>query len=60
MFFGLARNWYYIHSVNLALGYAAWATSTYFMVESPKWLLLKGRKTEAIVNLNYIAKINGV
>lgn len=29
------------------------------LVESPKWYLIVGKREEAIVNLNAIAKING-
>ena len=33
---------------------------SFFTVESPIWLLSVGRKEEAIKNLNFIAKMNGV
>ena len=32
---------------------------TFWIVESPAWLVSVGRKAEAIKNLSYIAKING-
>jgi len=31
----------------------------FVLVESPKWLLINGRREEAIANLNYIGRING-
>ena len=48
MYFGLARNWLIIHVVHLSLGYFALAIVFFSLVESPKWLLMKGRKGEAI------------
>ena len=44
------------YSTTLILG---WLITTLFIPESPKWLLLQGRRTDAIKSLNYIAKVNG-
>ena len=44
--------------VGFALNIAAFIM-TFWIVESPAWLVSVGRKEEAIKNLKYIAKMNG-
>ena len=44
--------------IGFALNIAAFIM-TFWIVESPAWLVSVGRKEEAIKNLKYIAKING-
>jgi len=44
--------------VGFALNIAAFIL-TFFVVESPVWLVSVNRKQEAIEKLRYIAKING-
>lgn len=53
------KNWFYLYFSLTVLG----ALSMLFMMvlapESPKWLILQGRKKEAISAFNNIAKLNG-
>jgi len=45
--------------VALLVGTAALVLTVIAMPESPRWLLLNGKKEQAIKNLNYIAWFNG-
>ena len=54
----LTKNWEWICLAMMILTYVA-ILMIYFCPESPRWHLINGRTPEAIVSLNYIAKMNG-
>jgi MFS transporter, SP family, xylose:H+ symportor len=57
-YLAISRDWIYINIVMTVVSYIAWFLIP-FCPESPRWLLVNGRKAEAIEVLNYMAKANG-
>lgn len=54
----ISRDWYWLCLAMLAVSVLATAL-TPLCPESPRWLLINGRRQEAIAELNWIAKLNG-
>ena len=52
------RNWFTIYAINVAISYSALFLA-FFCPESPRWLILNNKQSEAIDALNKIAKFNG-
>ena len=52
------RDWFTIYAINVAVSYSALLLA-FFCPESPRWLLLNNKQSEAIEALNKIAKFNG-
>ena len=52
------RDWFTIYAINVAVSYSA-LLAAFFCPESPRWLLLNNKTSEAIEALNKIAKFNG-
>ena len=52
------QNWLTINLIVLGLAYVA-VFLAFLCPESPRWLLVNGRREEAIRTLNYMAKFNG-
>jgi hypothetical protein len=55
----ISDDWFYINLVMYVLAIVGLLGVIFVLVESPKWLLINGRREEAITNLNYIGRING-
>ena len=55
----VSKNWFYLCFVAQLLGYVVLFICL-FLPESPKWLLVHGKREEAIAALNSIASVNGV
>jgi|LauGreDrversion4_2_1035121.scaffolds.fasta_scaffold240266_1 inner membrane protein involved in colicin E2 resistance len=56
----ISRNWFYLYLFMTSIGTLSFLIVLLLVPESPKWLLINGRKQEAVEALNKIAKINGV
>lgn len=56
----VTRWWIVIAGFYWTLGVVSWFLIRFQIPESPMWLLMQNREDEAINNLNYIAKVNGV
>lgn len=56
----ISRNWFYLQLFMTSIGTLSFLIVLLLVPESPKWLLINGRKQEAVEALNKIAKINGV
>mmetsp|Transcript_23226 Transcript_23226/g.28795 ORF Transcript_23226/g.28795 Transcript_23226/m.28795 type:complete len:122 (+) Transcript_23226:453-818(+) len=57
-FLSISREWKLLMYPFFAAGALGYIIVTLMVPESPQWLLLQGRKAEAIESLNYIAKVN--
>ena len=55
----ISKNWYPLCFSMTLLSTVAYVGAMALVPESPVWLLFKGRRTDAIKNLNWIAKVNG-
>jgi hypothetical protein len=55
----ISRNWFPIEFAIFIVSLINYACMSFFMPESPKWLLITGRVDQAITEFNYIAKVNG-
>ena len=58
VFIYVSRDWFMVNLIAVIVSYFALFIS-FFCPESPKWLLCKGKRKEAIQCLNKIAKFNG-
>ena len=57
-FLFVSKNWFTLNFYVLMLGYASFLVAL-ICPESPRWLLISGKRAKAIEVLNYMAKING-
>jgi len=57
-FLYVSRDWIYLYLTLAVAAAIAQTTLVLLIPESPKWLLIKGRRTEAIAALNRIAAFN--
>jgi MFS family permease len=57
-FLYVSKNWFPLYLLMLILGILSLAFMLFCATESPKWLLTKGRRKDAIAVFNKIAKIN--
>ena len=57
-FMYISRDWFYLSFFMLILSILA-TVCAFICPESPRWLLVNGRKEEAIKALNYFARVNG-
>ena len=58
-FWFISKDWYTLNFYQLLICYAAFL-GVFLCPESPRWLLVNGKSTEAIKVLNWMAKINGL
>ena len=58
-FMNIDNNWYPLCFFMTILSAAAYVGAVALVPESPIWLLLQGKREEAIKALNWIAKMNG-
>jgi hypothetical protein len=57
-FLYVSKNWFPLYLLMLSLGISSLVFMLLCGTESPKWLLAKGRRQEAIDEFNKVAKIN--
>lgn len=55
----VSKDWFFLFLTMTTLGALSLAFMVLVSPNSPKWLLAKGRKEEAIAAFNQIAKFNG-
>ena len=58
VYFKHNKDWFYLHFTLTSVGLLSFLVLMFFVPESPKWLLIKGRKAEAIEVFNRIAAMN--
>ncbi len=58
-FKSVSKHWRYLFDFMVIVGITSFCILIFFVPESPKWLLLRGKQSEAIVVFNKIAAING-
>ena len=58
-FVAISRNWFWLYFTMTALGSISFVLTMAIVPESPKWLLIHGKREEAIKALNWIGRING-
>jgi hypothetical protein len=54
----VSKNWFILYLVMLMLGTVSLLFMLFCAVESPKWLLVQGRREDAIREFNRVALIN--
>jgi hypothetical protein len=58
-FLAISRNWFWLYFTMTVLATFSFMLTMAIVPESPKWLLINGRREDAIKALNWIGKING-